>query len=230
MTTDAAFSIEVCLARPGFDLQLALQLPGRGITVVWGPSGAGKTTLLRCVAGLERAQGRVEVAGQVWQDSERGLFVPTWQRPLGYVFQEASLFEHLDVQQNLHFGVKRVGTPGALRALQEAVELLGIAHLGRRRPGELSGGERQRVALARALATEPSLLLLDEPMAFLDARRRSEIFPWLELLRDALHIPMLYVTHSSEELARLADHQVILEQGRVQSVIAPIKTTVPQLR
>ena len=220
MSPKDALAIDLSLARPGFDLQAALSLPARGITVVFGASGAGKTTLLRCVAGLERASGRVVVAGQVWQDSARGLFVPTWQRDLGYVFQEASLFDHLNVQRNLEFGIRRVNKPGAAKALHDAVELLGIAHLGRRMPGELSGGERQRVAIARALATEPALLLLDEPLASLDAPRRREIFPWLERLRDGLSIPMLYITHASDEVARLASHLVIMEQGRVRSSAA----------
>ncbi len=213
-------AIDVSLARPGFALQAQLTVPARGITVVFGASGAGKTTLLRCIAGLERASGRVAVAGRVWQDSARGLFVPTWQRDLGYVFQEASLFDHLNVQRNLEYGIQRVNKPGAAQSLQEAIELLGIGHLSRRMPGELSGGERQRVAIARALATEPALLLLDEPLASLDAPRRREIFPWLERLRDGLRIPMLYVTHASDEVARLASHLVLMEQGRVQSSAA----------
>ena len=215
-----ALAIDVSLARPGFALQAQLTVPARGITVVFGASGAGKTTLLRCIAGLERASGRLAVAGRVWQDSARGLFVPTWQRDLGYVFQEASLFDHLNVQRNLEYGIQRVNKPGAAQSLQEAVELLGIGHLSRRMPGELSGGERQRVAIARALATEPALLLLDEPLASLDAPRRREIFPWLERLRDGLRIPMLYVTHASDEVARLASHLVLMEQGRVQSSAA----------
>ncbi len=220
ISADDALTVDVSLARPGFDLQVQLSLPPRGITVVFGASGAGKTTLLRCIAGLERASGRVVVAGRIWQDSARGLFVPTWQRDLGYVFQEASLFDHLNVQRNLEYGIRRVNKAGAARSLQEAVELLGIAHLAGRMPGELSGGERQRVAIARALATEPALLLLDEPLASLDAPRRREIFPWLERLRDGLSIPMVYITHASDEVARLATHLVLMEQGRVRSSAA----------
>ena len=116
-----ALAIDVSLARPGFALQAQLTVPARGITVVFGASGAGKTTLLRCIAGLERASGRLAVAGRVWQDSARGLFVPTWQRDLGYVFQEASLFDHLNVQRNLEYGIQRVNKPGAAQSLQEAV-------------------------------------------------------------------------------------------------------------
>ena len=133
------------------------------------------------------------------------------------MFQEASLFEHLDVEHNLAFGLQRSGKPGGAQALQQAIELLGIGHLLRRQASQLSGGERQRVAIARALATQPRLLLLDEPLAALDLARRQEILPWLEKMRDELRIPMLYVTHAADELVRLADHLVVLEQGRVKA-------------
>ena len=206
------------LPRADFDLQLDLQLPGRGITVLFGPSGSGKTSVLRCVAGLERAHdARVVVAGQVWQDDAARVFLPTHLRALGYVFQEASLFDHLDVQANLQYGARRARAPQAAQTLQTAIDLLGIASLLQRRPAALSGGERQRVAIARALATAPGLLLLDEPMAALDQARRQEILPWLERLRDELRIPMLYVTHSADELGRLADHLVVLDRGRVKA-------------
>jgi molybdate transport system ATP-binding protein len=216
--TDAGLRIQLRLPRADFDLQLDLHLPGRGITVFFGPSGSGKTSVLRCVAGLERAQqARVVVAGEVWQDDALRVFLPTHARALGYVFQEASLFEHLDVQGNLQYGARRARSPQAVQTLQTAIDLLGIADLLRRRPGQLSGGERQRVAIARAIATAPRLLLLDEPMAALDQARRQDILPWLERLRDELRIPMLYVTHSADELARLADHLVVLERGRVKA-------------
>jgi len=209
--------IRLALARPAFRLQVDLALPASGITVLFGASGSGKTTLLRCVAGLERAgDAVVTIGGQTWQDERQGVFLPTWQRPLGYVFQEASLFDHLDVQANLDFGRKRVPGGGAI-ALDAVIGLLGIAHLLQRRTHELSGGERQRVAIARALATQPRLLLLDEPLASLDHARRQEILPWLERLRDGLRIPMLYVTHSADEVARLADALVVLEQGSVKA-------------
>lgn len=203
----------------GFRLDVDLSLPPRGICVLFGPSGSGKTTVLRCVAGLEHADfAEVEIAGERWQDTQRGWVMPTWQRPLGYVFQEASLFDHLNVQGNLDFGRKRVrGKPGigaGNLAPDKVVELLGIGHLLTRRPHELSGGERQRVAIARALATQPRLLLLDEPLSALDTARRNDILPWLERLRDELQIPMLYVTHASDEMARLADTLVLMEQGR----------------
>lgn len=210
--------LRLSLARPAFALSLDLDLPGRGISVLYGPSGSGKTTVLRCVAGLEPgARGRVRIGHESWQDDEAGLCRPTWQRPLGYVFQEASLFEHLDVQGNLRYGLRRARSSDGEATLQDAIGLLGIGHLLQRRADQLSGGERQRVAIARALATRPRLLLLDEPLAALDAARRQEILPWLERLRDELRIPMLYVTHSADEVARLADHLVLLREGRVQA-------------
>lgn len=208
--------VRLRVPREGFTLDVDVHLPARGITVLFGASGSGKTTVLRCVAGLERAQqGLVQIGNELWQDEARGVFLPTWRRPLGYVFQEASLFEHLTVQANLQFGLKRTRAPAA--GLDAAVELLGISQLLARMPAQLSGGERQRVAIARALATQPRLLLLDEPLAALDAARKQEILPWLERLRDELRTPMLYVTHSADELARLADHLVVLDQGHVVS-------------
>lgn len=207
--------LDLRLVRPAFELWANLALPAQGITVLSGPSGSGKTTLLRCVAGLERAQGRVSINHQQWQDDAKTVFLPTWQRRLGYVFQEASLFDHMNVEHNLHYGLKRSGKPDGARALQTAVQLLDIGPLLQRQPATLSGGERQRVAIARALATQPELLLLDEPLASLDHARRRDVMPWLERLRDELQLPMLYVTHGGDELARLADHLVLLEAGRV---------------
>jgi len=204
------------LDRGDFALDVRLALPGHGITALFGPSGSGKTTCLRVLAGLERqATGAVVVDGQTWQDSARGVFLPTHQRALGYVFQEASLFDHLTVEGNLRFGFDR--TPAAQRRhdWRHGLELLGIGHLLQRRPHELSGGERQRVAIARALATSPQLLLMDEPLAALDTARKAEILPWLEQLHEALDVPVVYVTHSLDEVARLADHVVLLEEGRV---------------
>lgn len=202
------------LARADFILSVDLQLPARGITVLFGPSGCGKTSLLRSVAGLEpNCRGRVGVGDVVWQDDARSICLPTHRRPLGYVFQEASLFEHLDVQGNLRYASRRAGSGGI--GLDEVIELLGIGHLMTRRPQELSGGERQRVAIARALATQPRLLLLDEPLAALDAARRAEVMPWLERLRDEQRVAMLYVTHSVDELVRLADQVVALRAGQV---------------
>ena len=212
----AGIEIRLALMRTGFALGVDLQLPATGITVLFGPSGSGKTTVLRCVAGLEQATGKVVIDGQTWQDDAKRLHIPTWQRNLGYVFQEASLFVHLNVERNLQFGIKRIGKPEAAKALADAIELLGIGHLLKRHPSSLSGGERQRVAIARALALQPKLLLLDEPLASLDQARRQEILPWLERMHTELRIPVLYVTHSMQELTRLADHVVLLEQGSVR--------------
>ena len=167
------------------------------------------------LAGLERrARGRVAAGADVWQDSAQSLFVPPHRRALGYVFQEASLFAHLSVMGNLRYGLKR--TTGAQQAgLDQAIALLGIGHLLDRKPGTLSGGERQRVGIARALAVNPRLLLMDEPLAALDLQRKQEILPYLERLRGELDIPVLYVSHSPNEVARLADTLVVMDNGRV---------------
>jgi len=200
----------------GFALDVDLVLAGHGITAIFGPSGCGKTTLLRAVAGLVRPQpGRVVVNGDTWQDDALRIWRPTHRRPLGVVFQEASLFEHLDVQRNLDFGRRRVPEAERRVSLAQAVELLGIGPLLSRRPAQLSGGERQRVAIARALATSPRLLLMDEPLASLDAARKAELLPYFERLQRDLDIPMLYVTHSLDEVVRLADDVLLLDAGRV---------------
>ncbi len=211
--TDKRIHARFRLDWPGFALDVDLDLPGRGVTVLFGQSGSGKTTLLRCIAGLERApDGQLDFDGEVWQDG--GRFVPTHRRPLGYVFQEASLFPHLTVRRNLEYGRKRVPASERRVPLDQAIELLGIGHLLERRPGRLSGGERQRVGIARALAVSPRILLMDEPLAALDLKRKQEILPYLERLHEALEIPVLYVTHSPDEVAHLADHLVVLESGR----------------
>lgn len=201
----------------GFELDCSFSFPNKGITVLFGESGSGKTTVLRCVAGLERALGQVRISGQLWQDDACNIFLPTWDRPLGYVFQEASLFPHLTAKQNIEFAVRRSKSENARRRMDEAIDLLGIGYLMNRRPAELSGGERQRAAIARAVATEPAIMLFDEPLAALDFKRKNEILPWLERLRESLNIPMLYVTHSAEEVMRLADHLVVMEQGKIKS-------------
>ncbi|MCX8518018.1 MAG: molybdenum ABC transporter ATP-binding protein [Rhodoferax sp.] len=217
------------LARTDFVLDVDLPLPGESITVLFGASGCGKTTLLRCVAGLERAAtAYIRIGTQIWQDSALGIFVPTHRRALGYVFQEASLFAHLDVRGNLEYGLRRVRGLPQHTPLDAAVALLGLDALLTRKPEQLSGGERQRVAIARALCTQPQLLLLDEPLASLDPARRQDILPWLERLRRELHIPMLYVTHSVEELARLADTLVVLQAGCVLQA-GPVAQVLAQL-
>lgn len=209
--------------QPGFSLDVSLRLPGQGVSVLLGPSGCGKTTVLRALAGLggqggaaQRARGRVQVRGEVWQDDARGLWRPVHQRPIGVVFQEASLFEHLTVQGNLDYGWRRV--PPAQRRLRhdDVIPLLGIGHLLQRHPQGLSGGERQRVAIARALLTSPALLLMDEPLSALDAARKAEVLPCLERLGQT-GVPVVYVTHALDEAARLADHLVVLRDGRVQA-------------
>lgn len=211
---------------PGFSLDVDLDLPGRGVTALFGHSGSGKTTLLRCIAGLERArEGRLAVDGEVWQDA--GCWLPTHQRPIGYVFQEASLFAHLTVMGNLRYGMKRSSAAQRV-SLDHAIELLGIGHLLDRKPDRLSGGERQRVGIARALAVSPRLLLMDEPLAALDLKRKQEILPYLERLHDELDIPVLYVSHSPDEVARLADHLVAMEGGRVLAS-GPLAETLASL-
>ncbi|MES2324135.1 MAG: molybdenum ABC transporter ATP-binding protein [Pseudomonadota bacterium] len=207
---DARFDVE----RSAFSMHVRLILPGRGVTALFGHSGSGKTTILRAIAGLERhAGGYLMVNGELWQDDAKGLFVPTHRRALGYVFQEASLFAHLSVRGNLDFARKRAQAADGVMA--HALALLGIEHLLDRQTGALSGGERQRVAIARALLTSPRLLLMDEPLASLDARRKAEVLPYLERIHAELDIPMLYVSHAVEEVARLADHVVLLDAGQV---------------
>lgn len=208
------------LQHAGFTLQATQSLPLQGVTVLWGASGSGKTTLLRCLAGLERAQGRVQLGNALWQDDAQGVFVPVWQRRLGMVFQDHALFDHLDVHGNLMYGLRRLPTTeqsAAKVALDEAIGVLGIDHLLARGVQALSGGERQRVAMARALAVRPQVLLLDEPLAALDAARKAEVLPWLEQLRSHSRVPILYITHAADEVTRLADHLVVLQEGKVQA-------------
>ena len=203
------------LKRTGFELEAALALPGRGVSALFGASGCGKTTVLRALAGLERAAGHVRIGDAVWQDDAAQVFMPTHRRALGYVIQEAALFPHLDVRRNLDYGQRRVPPARRRVALAQAIELLGIGHLLARRPDTLSGGERQRVAIARALATSPDCLLMDEPLAALDAPRKAEVLPYLRRLHAELAMPVVYVSHAIDEVAQLADHLVLLDAGRV---------------
>lgn len=211
-------SIEVGLKlqQEDFSLDVDLSIPAGGISALFGPSGCGKTTLLRAIAGLERqARGTLRVNGMRWQD--QGFFLPPHRRSLGYVFQEASLFPHLNVQHNLEYGLKRVANGERKVSLDSAIELLGIGQLLDRKPHQLSGGERQRVAIARALAVSPSLLLMDEPLAALDMVRKQEILPYLESLHSRLEIPVIYVSHSPDEVARLADHLILMTNGTISA-------------
>jgi molybdate transport system ATP-binding protein len=213
----------------GFALSAEFGLEPSGITALSGPSGAGKTTLLRCIAGLTRLPGRLYVAGEVWQDERR--FLAPHRRPVGVVFQEASLLSHLSVRGNLLYGARRAdarlsflgrnlppsgaGRAGGEGGLDDTVELLGLAPLMGRGVGALSGGERQRVALGRALLTRPKLLLLDEPLSSLDAGAKAEILPYLERLHRTLQVPALYISHDAGEIARLADHLLLMKDGQV---------------
>ncbi len=200
------------LERADFMLDVDVPLPASGVTALFGPSGSGKTTLLRCIAGLERAAGTLRVNGETWQDDT--TFIATHHRPLGYVFQESSLFPHLSVRANLEYGYKRAADRRV--RLEQVAEWLGLDRLiERRNPEQLSGGERQRVAIGRALLTSPRILLMDEPLASLDTASRQEILPFLERLHRELQIPVIYVSHALDEVARLADHLVLLQQGRV---------------
>jgi molybdate transport system ATP-binding protein len=197
-----------------FVLDASFSAPASGVTALFGPSGSGKTTLLRCIAGLERAAGSLSMNGEVWQNET--TFVPTHQRPLGYVFQEASLFPHLSVRANLEYGYRRINPAVRKVQLDQVVEWLGLGHLIERGdPALFSGGERQRVAIGRALLTSPRILLMDEPLSALDTASKQDILPYLERLHRELSIPVLYVSHALDEVARLADHLVLLEKGRV---------------
>ncbi|MES9971278.1 MAG: molybdenum ABC transporter ATP-binding protein [Candidatus Thiodiazotropha sp.] len=199
-----------------FELDVAFTAPAQGVTALFGSSGSGKTSVLRAVAGLDRAdRGVVRVNGEVWQDQDH--FLPIHQRSIGYVFQEASLFPHLSVQDNMQYGMRRI--PAAKRQIpfHDVVELLGISGLLKRATQRLSGGERQRVAIARALLTSPRLLLMDEPLSALDHAAKQAILPYLERLHDEFAIPSLYVSHDPNEVARLADHMVVLERGGISA-------------
>ena len=200
----------------GFDLNVAFDAPMRGITAIFGPSGCGKTTILRCVAGLRHLPGELRVGNQVWQDDSMRVFSKPYRRAVGYVFQEASLFPHLSVRRNLLYGAQRRSTPQSRPVLgfDDVIDLLGIAGLIERSPSDLSGGERQRVAIGRALLSQPSLLLMDEPLAGLDQGAKEEILPYLEALHESLSVPILYVSHDIREVARLADTMIVLSRGK----------------
>ena len=197
-----------------FDLDVSFDVPSRDLTAVFGPSGCGKTSLLRLIAGLDRVEnGRLEVGGDVWQDET--VFLPTHVRRVGYVFQSPELFRHLDVRRNLEYGFRRVPAGQRTLPFERAVSMLGLESLLDRDPRTLSGGERQRAAIARALLAGPRLLLMDEPLAALDDRAKAEIFPFLERLHRESEIPVFYVSHSRDEVARLADNLLLMDGGRI---------------
>ena len=221
-------SVDVALERDGFSLVAAFEGEG-GLTALFGPSGCGKTTIIRLVAGLARPdRGRIVLDGTVLDDTETGVRLAPHRRRIGLVFQDAQLFPHLSVAQNLGYG--RFFTPRDRRRVdrERVIEVLGIGGLLGRRPATLSGGERQRVAIGRALLTSPDLLLMDEPLAALDDHRKLEILPFIEHLRDAFAIPILYVSHSVEEVARLAATVVRMEGGRVVAVGRPAEVLAPR--
>ena len=212
MTIAVRFNIQ----RGEFALNIDTVIPETGVTAIFGPSGSGKTTLLRAIAGLEHADnGYLKVGDALWQGN--GVFLPTHQRKIGYVFQEPSLFSHLTVEGNLNYGVARAKDESSAVVVQQAIDLLGIEHLLKRMPWQLSGGEQQRVAIARALAANPSMLLLDEPLAALGDDQKAGILPYLESVYQQLDIPVLYVSHSRNEVARLADHMLLLDNGEIKA-------------
>lgn len=205
------------LVRDNFSLNVDIRIPTHGITGVFGASGSGKTTLLRCIAGLEHAMnGHLSVDGVIWQDDDRNM--PVHQRRVGYVFQEPRLFNHLTVRGNLEYGKQRNRAGKDHVEFEQITELLGLERLLTRKPTGLSGGEAQRVAIARALLRSPSLVLMDEPLAGLDSARKEEILPFLDKLHAELSLPILYVSHSIEEVCRLCDYLVVMEHGQVLAV------------
>lgn len=207
--------VDVRIAFGGFDLQINHSMPVDGIVGLFGPSGCGKSTLLRIISGLERnAQGQIRFDGEVWQDDARGIFVAPHKRGVGYVFQDVRLFPHLTVAGNLRYADKRSRQLDSAIDMEGVVAALDLAPLMNRRTHSLSGGERQRVAIGRTLLTRPRLLLMDEPLAALDIKRKAEILPHIERLPQAFRIPIIYVTHSIDEVARLAERMLVLANGR----------------
>jgi molybdate transport system ATP-binding protein len=209
-----SLQLDIRLTRRDFELNVQLVTAAAGITAIFGPSGCGKTTLLRCIAGLERPeQARLQFNDQIWQDGRR--FLPTHRRRVGYVFQEASLFPHLSVRDNLRYALRRVPSHERHVQLEEAVTFLTLGDLLDRRPQHLSGGQRQRVAIARALLSSPQLLLMDEPLSNLDVAGRDEVLPYLQRLHDDLSVPIIYVSHEIGEVMLIADHLALLAAGRL---------------
>lgn len=214
---------------PNFQLQASLEVPLKGITAVYGPSGCGKTTLLRCLAGLEKAPtGEIRFGSTVWQNESQGTFLPIFQRSIGYVFQDPRLFPHLSVRSNLEFGLKRTPKEQRKLSFEQIVNIFGIENLLEQRSHQLSGGEQQRVAIGRALLTSPDLLLMDEPLSSLDVTRKREILPFIQRLDAELRIPIIYVSHSMQEVLQLATTLVLLKDGRV-TCVGPLSEVFSQL-
>jgi len=199
----------------GFKLDADFAIDKPGITALFGPSGSGKTSIVNAIAGLLRPQdGSIVIGGETVLDTRSGIFVPPQLRRVGYVFQDARLFPHMSVESNLRFGWRRAPVPAEESEFARVVAMLSLEALLARRPTKLSGGEKNRVALGRALLSSPRILLLDEPLAALDAARKAEILPYLERLRDEAKLPMLYVSHSLDEVAQLADSVIIVKDGK----------------
>ncbi len=211
MPIEARFDISF----EGFNLNVALDLPAKGVTTLFGPSGSGKSTLLRCIAGLERSpSGYMRVSDEIWQDEKNHIFLPSHKRSLGYVFQEPRLFSHLSVQKNLEYGYKRTPQKERYIEWQAVIDMLDIEHLLQRKPHKLSGGEQQRVSIGRALLASPKLLLMDEPLASLDIERKQEVLPFIHQLHNKLDIPVIYVSHSLQEVLQITDTMVLLREGK----------------
>jgi molybdate transport system ATP-binding protein len=225
-------SVSLSKRRDGFALQVAFEAPTPGVVALFGRSGCGKSTTIDLIAGLLQPDaGHVKLDGITLVDTRERAFVPTERRRIGYVFQDSKLFPHFSVAGNLRYGLKRVRDGAERIGFDEVVALLGLAPYLSRRPHQLSGGERQRVALGRALLAQPQLLLLDEPLASIDAARREDVLPYLEALRDQLSIPMVYVSHQFDEVLRLATHVVLLDAGHVVAQGSPGEVSLrPQLR
>lgn len=213
--------VDIVHRRGSFELAADFTLSG-GLTVLFGPSGSGKTTIINLVSGLLRpTQGRIVMGETVWADAEKRIFLPPYRRRIGYVFQEGRLFPHMTVRQNLAYGRRFVPRAERRDDFDHVVDLLGIGHLLEGRPARLSGGEKQRVALGRALLASPRLLLMDEPLSALDGELKAAILPYIERIRDEVGIPILYVSHSQEEVARLATRIVAVREGRTRLIAAP---------